>query len=115
MPDLTVPSHLSTSSRSWLQGLLEEYDFTLSEWRLALLAAEAFDRAQTARRQLGREGLTIESPRGDLKPHPATVIARDSAALYSKLVAQLGLDDEPEEEPTGPVRRDSLGRKVGGR
>jgi hypothetical protein len=28
--------------------------------------------------------------------HPAAAIARDSATLFSRLVAQLGLDDEGE-------------------
>jgi hypothetical protein len=67
-----------------------------------VLAAEARDRASTARRTLQR-GLTIATPilskKGDvigerIAAHPAAAIARDSTALYSRLVAQLGLDDE---------------------
>lgn len=105
-----VPSYLAAGSRRWLQHLLDEYEFSPSEWRLAILAAECFDRAATARRLLSREGLTITSPRGEQKSHPAVVIARDAAALYSKLVAQLGLDQDPDDEDE-PQMRDSLGRR----
>jgi len=112
MTDLAVPGHLSRSSREWLAHLLDEHDWTPSEWRLCVLAAETFDRAQTARRTLNREGLTIISPRGEPKPHPCVIIARDSTALYAKLVGQLGLDQqaEDEDEPVFGIA-DSLGRK----
>jgi hypothetical protein len=94
MADHIIPGHVSRPSRAWLEHLLDDYEWAPSAWRLAVLAAEAFDRAQTARRALGRDGLTIVSPRGEMKPHPCVLIARDSSALYSKLVAQLGLDQD---------------------
>jgi phage terminase small subunit len=96
-----VPSHLAAPTRRWAQHLLGEYPWTPSEWRLVILAAETYDRAATARRTLQREGLTITSPRGELKPHPCVLIARDSTALFSKLLAQLGIDqgDDDDEAP----------------
>jgi hypothetical protein len=103
MPAHAVPRYLGAYSRAWLRHLTESYDFTPTEWALAVLAAEARDRASTARRTLGREGLTITAPimskKGEkvgerITAHPAAAIARDSAALFSRLVAQLGLDDE---------------------
>ena len=45
MPEHSIPGHVSASSKAWLAHLLDEYDFSPSEWRLALLAADAFDRA----------------------------------------------------------------------
>jgi hypothetical protein len=101
----TVPRYLAAPSRAWLQHLRDEYDWTPSEWSLAVLAAEVRDRAATARRQLAREGLTTETKQGGLRPHPATIIARDSAALYSRLLGQLGLDDENDEPRPTPTRR----------
>src|SRR4051794_32240918 len=92
--DHTIPRHLTAMTRAWLRHLLGTYSFSPSEWSLAVLGAEARDRAATARRQLGREGLTIVSRFGELKPHPCVAIARDSTALYSRLLAQLDLDGE---------------------
>lgn len=110
-----IPGSLSEGSQTWLQGLRDDREFSSTEWRLALLAAEAYDRAQTARRLLAREGLTFEVTRWQgsaekgalvttVTAHPACNIARDNVATFSKLVAQLGLDvpavaeASPEEE-----------------
>jgi phage terminase small subunit len=91
-----IPRHLAAPSRAWLRHLADAYEWTPSEWTLAVLAAETRDRASTARRQLQREGLTTSTKDGGLRPHPATIIARDCTALYSRLLGQLGLDDESE-------------------
>lgn len=98
-----VPRHLLADSRAWLRHLAEAYDFSPTEWSLAVLAAETRDRASTARRTLNREGLTVTTPilskRGEvvgqrIAAHPAVGIARDMTSLYSRLVGQLGLDAE---------------------
>ena len=36
MPEHSIPGHVSASSKAWLAHLLDEYDFSPSEWRLAL-------------------------------------------------------------------------------
>jgi phage terminase small subunit len=88
-----VPGHLSKPSQQWLGELLDGYpDATTTEVRLLVMAAEAWDRAARARRLLDREGLVVTSPQG-AKAHPAVAIAKDSMTLFSRLVAQLGLDD----------------------
>jgi hypothetical protein len=92
--DPDIPRHIAAPSREWLRHLRETFAFSPSEWSLALLAAETRDRAATARRQLGREGLTIVNRFGEVKPHPCVTIARDATALYARLLAQLDLDDE---------------------
>ncbi|QEC49271.1 hypothetical protein FSW04_17925 [Baekduia soli] len=105
MPQRTPPRHLSAPSRRWLAHLSTDYTFTETEWSLALMAAETRDRASTARRTMTREGLTLTTPilskKGDIvgqrvSAHPAAAIARDNVALYSRLVSQLGLDDDAE-------------------
>jgi hypothetical protein len=103
-----IPRYLSASSRAWLRHLAEGYGFTETEWSLAVMAAETRDRASTARRKMQREGLTISTPilskKGDhigdrISAHPAATIAKDSTSLYSRLVAQLGLDADGEGHP----------------
>lgn len=109
-----VPTHLSEGSQRWMTLVRDARELNETEWRLLTLAAEAYDRAQTARRTIGREGLTLTAPvlskKGEVigervTAHPAAAIARDSAALFSKLSAQLGLDARtaaaPDEEPEG--------------
>lgn len=134
MAEHRTPSHLSEGSQTWLAGLRDSTDeegqplrrFTATEWRILLLAAEAWDRAQTARRTMTREGLTVTAPilskKGEvvgerITAHPAAGIARDNSTLFSRLVAQLGLDtpaprlgeEEPdkdgEEQPGGILLR----------
>jgi hypothetical protein len=70
-----------------------------------VLTATTHDRAETARRTLNRDGLTITRPRGELKPYLCVLIARDCTALYAKLVAQLGLDQDDEDDAAPKVDR----------
>jgi hypothetical protein len=97
---LRIPGHLTRESQRWLGHLLDAYDFTITQWEVALLAADARDRAAKAARTLNREGQTVAMPvvnrKGDVvahrhAKHPAADIARDAAATYSRLVAQLDL------------------------
>jgi phage terminase small subunit len=111
---LPIPGHLSQPSKQWLGELLEGYpDASSTEVRLLVMAAEAWDRASRARRLLDREGLVVTSPQG-AKAHPAVAIAKDSMTLFSRLVAQLGLDDvaEPEDDPPPIDRRYRARRHV---
>lgn len=99
--DRSPPRYLCQRSRAWLRHLASTYQFSPSEWNLAVLAAEAWDRAQTARRQLGREGLTVRTPalnkRGEvvgerIAAHPLVAVAKEAAAAHASLVHQLQLD-----------------------
>ena len=104
-----IPSHLSKPSQGWLRELLADFpDATATERRLLVMAAEAWDRAARARRLLDREGLVVSSSQGP-KAHPAVAVARDSMTLFSRLVAQLGLDDV--EEPGPRIDRRHLAHK----
>jgi P27 family predicted phage terminase small subunit len=103
--DFTIPQHLSAWGKNWVSGILDEAGevITTTDFRLVILAAEASDRSTTARRQLGREGITYTDRFGSPKPHPAVSIDRDARAAFARLVAQLGLDnhDEPESSSRG--------------
>jgi P27 family predicted phage terminase small subunit len=96
-----LPSHLGTRSRAWAESVLTEAGdaATETDLRLIVLAAEALDRAGAARRLIQREGITYTDRFGAPRQHPAVAVERDARAAYSRLVAQLGLDDTTE-EPT---------------
>jgi len=94
-----IPSHLGSASRAWLASVLDDVgdDISETEYRLLIKAAEAHDRADTARRRVQRDGIVVADRFDQLKPHPAVAIERDARAGFARIVRQLGLD---EQEPT---------------
>jgi P27 family predicted phage terminase small subunit len=96
----TVPAHLSAASKGWMTTILDQVSAaTETDVRLLALAAEAADRAATARRRLEKEGITYTDRFGSPKAHPCIAIERDSRAAFSRIVAQLGLDVHDDESP----------------
>jgi P27 family predicted phage terminase small subunit len=72
------PSHLSPSARQWWRATVDRNELEEHHLRLLQLVCEAWDRAQTAREQLQREGLTVAGREGGIRPHPAVAIERDA-------------------------------------
>lgn len=95
MPTAALPSHLGSKSRAWASSVLDDAGDAATETdvKLVILAAEALDRAATARRQLTRDGIVYRDRFDAPRAHPAVSIERDARAAFSRLVAQLGLDD----------------------
>jgi P27 family predicted phage terminase small subunit len=89
------PCHLSPSARQWWQTTVEAYVLQEHHLRLLQLACEAWDEAQSAREQLGREGLTVRGREGGIRPHPCIAIERDARLAVARLVRELDLDVEP--------------------
>lgn len=89
-----VPSHLGAPSSRWATEVLDVVgdDATETEIKLVILAAEALDRASSARRLIQREGITYTDRFGAPRQHPAVSIERDARAAFARIVAQLGLD-----------------------
>ncbi len=104
MTSHALPSHLGAKSRAWAESVLNTAgdQATETDIKLVLLAAEALDRAATARRIIQREGVTYTDRFDAPRAHPAVAIERDARAAFSRLVAQLGLDDA--EGSTAPYR-----------
>jgi P27 family predicted phage terminase small subunit len=90
----TPPSHLSPSAANWWTSVVERYVLEEHHLRLLQLCCEAWDRAQQARKELARDGLTIETRDGGLKSHPAIAIERDARIAVARLVRELDLDTE---------------------
>lgn len=94
-PDLTPPSHLSESARSWWQSAVKEYVLEPHHLRLLQLAGEAWDRAQTARAVIDKDGITFKDDRNNIRAHPAIAIERDARTGFARLVRELDLDVPP--------------------
>jgi P27 family predicted phage terminase small subunit len=89
------PAHLSPSAAQWWTSVVETYVLLPHHLKLLQLAAEAWDRCQQARKEIARDGLTIETASGDIRAHPAVAIERDSRLAVARLVRELDLDVEP--------------------
>ena len=89
------PSHLSPSAAQWWTSVVERYVLEEHHLRLLQLACESWDRCQTARKQLLKDGLTVPTADGGVRTHPCVAIERDSRLAVARLVRELGLDTEP--------------------
>ncbi|MEP7241745.1 MAG: P27 family phage terminase small subunit [Devosia sp.] len=89
------PSHLKTKTADWWRSVHEDYTLEPHHTRLLTLAAEAWDRCQQAREEVGRDGITVKTSDGGLKAHPAIAIERDARLAFARLVRELDLDVDP--------------------
>jgi P27 family predicted phage terminase small subunit len=89
------PPHLSPSSAAWWTSTVEAYVLQPHHLRLLQLACESWDRCQAAREQLDRDGLTIASEKGGIRPHPCIAVERDNKIAFARLLRELDLDTEP--------------------
>jgi P27 family predicted phage terminase small subunit len=89
-----APEHLSEEMRRWWEHVNSAY--VLSDHHKLLLthAAESWDRANQARRQIDEEGITTADRFDQVKAHPAIAIERDSRAAFARLIRQLDLEGE---------------------
>jgi hypothetical protein len=61
-------------------------------------ALRSWERAEAARRQLDREGITFKDRWGQRRPHPALPVERDSRAAFMSGIKQLGVEIPTEED-----------------
>jgi P27 family predicted phage terminase small subunit len=84
------PSHLKRSKALW-RALVAEHAFEVQELELLRRACEASDRADEARALLAADGLVVRDRYGQVKPHPAAVIERDSRTALARMLRELAL------------------------
>ena len=107
LPPTEPPSHLTDEMKAWFVEVDESYVLGHHDLHVLRLACEAFDRAQSSRQQVEREGSTFVDKNGNLRAHPSLAVQRDAAALFAKLVKQLDL---PSPETGAPAWERSLAR-----
>jgi len=91
---MKAPDHISPSSRRFLQKTAKEFRLSDHHERLLILAAEARDRCEQARKMLEAAGITTTDARGVVRPHPAVAIERDSRVSFVRIIRELGLADD---------------------
>ena len=97
------PTHLSTKAkRSWKE-LLDQWPSIGDVAGLLILQAllESFDKAQAARKQIDRDGLTVTDKFGQVKSHPLLTVERDNRAAHLAGLRALNLDVEPLRDKPG--------------
>jgi phage terminase small subunit len=88
---LEAPAHLSEAAKAWIRQLEAAYELEPEKQQLALTAANALDRAETARQRVESDGAFIEDRFGQVKPHPGVAVERDARAAFVRTVRALDL------------------------
>lgn len=89
------PRHLTAESKAIWRQICEEWELDTQALILLRTALEAFDRYHQARKQLSTEGLTVKSPTGQVRRHPATDVERQARASFLQSWRMLNLGIEP--------------------
>ena len=89
-----APSHLLASTRTWWASIAEAYLLEDHHFRLLLGCCEAWDRAETARRAVKRDGMFHTDRFGAPRLHPGVDAERKSRDQFRLLLRELGLDVE---------------------
>ena len=91
-----IPKHFSEEAASLWESILTEYDLDASERAILKVGVEAYDRCQSCREQIAKEGFTITDPSGRVRAHPALLAEKQAASVYLQAFRLLGLgEDEP--------------------
>ena len=90
MTSFSPPKHLTLEARRFWRRVNAEYVLTPDGALILQVAAENWDRAQMAREQVTREGLTLEGRR-----HPACDVEKVAYGLFLRAMRQLALDVVP--------------------
>lgn len=98
----TAPDHLSPSAREWFDTIVKQCPTEEHHRRLILLAAQAWDKAEEARKILEKEGIIYHDRFGAPRPHPAVAIERNAQIAFLRMVRALNFNSE--EIKKGPGR-----------
>ncbi len=97
-----IPKHLSAEARRMFESLCAEYGIAdTAGLRVLRTSLEAWDRCQSARRQIDQDGMVVKDKFGQLKPHPLLPTERDARSAFLAGLKALNLDVEP----IGPIGR----------
>jgi P27 family predicted phage terminase small subunit len=100
------PAHLSAEAKTLWRKLNSEFDLNDSASQVLLESAlSAFDRWQSCRKILARDGPTVKDRWGVLKIHPCVGAERDAKGTMRAALHELHLDLEPLQERGRPPGR----------
>ena len=95
MKNYKIPKDIESDAKDYMKNVLDELDKRgiiedVDSAALTMLARN-YSMFIKASKQLEKDGLTIESDRGNMAPHPAIKIAKDAQTQAMKVMAEFGL------------------------
>jgi phage terminase small subunit len=99
-----APRHLSREARRWFNSVVEAYNLEPHHLKLLQVAAECWDRSQSARKAIDRDGETVQDRFGQLRAHPLLHAERDGRTGFMRALRELDLDYEPDGPRPPPLR-----------
>ena len=103
---IKAPNHLSKEAKEMWKSIIKEYSIDdTAGLKILRVALESYDRSQSARKAIEKDGMLYKDRFGLPKPHPLFPIERDSRAAFLAGMKALNLDIEP--------LRDHAGRPAG--
>lgn len=94
-----APSHLSSAGKKLWSTILDTYEVDVVARPILQTFLESRDRRDEARLAIAAEGAYVKDRFGQLKPHPALAVERDSAGVEIRAWRALGFHQDP---PGGP-------------
>ncbi len=93
---VSAPEGLKSAGRKLWKAVATE--FVLEPHTTPILAAACFqaDRAEAARVEINRDGITTKDRFGQLREHPSVATERSASQAMKTLLRELGLDIVPE-------------------
>jgi hypothetical protein len=98
-PEFILPRHLSDDSRKWAQSIIDRYEIQEQHFRILILAGEALDRGESARKVIAKKGATYTDRFGAPRNRPEVAIERDSRIAFVRCMRELNLEVEAQQEP----------------
>ena len=103
---MAPPKHLSREAKRIWNEIASEYGVDdPAGLRILRVSLEAFDRAQAAREQIEKDGMTLTGRDGQIKNHPLLTVERDARAAFLAGLKALHLDFEPIKQVGRPAGR----------
>jgi len=98
-----IPKYLRPETQAWIRDVSKRNNFESHDFKLLEMSGETWDTWQKAREELeANGGLTFKDRFGQIRPHPALGVLRDSKIVFARLLRELGLDYEEPEDPRPP-------------
>ena len=89
---IKAPSHFLQDTTAWWYKIVDAYLLEPHHLKLLRACCEAWDRAETARLRVKRDGMFYEDRFGQPKVHPGVEAERKSRDQFRQLLRELGLD-----------------------
>jgi len=101
----TKPKHLSDEASAVWDSVVAQKKLSPGALVTLRIACEAFDRLQDARRVVAEDGVTIDTPTGYKREHPALKIEKEARSGFLQAWRLLKVGEAPQDVGRPPEKR----------